>query len=379
VTTQAEIVIDNNVILDGEGNLTIDGNDDHRVFSMLAGVTTELKGVTVSGGSQADPLSAANLGGGILNHGSLTLTESVVEWNAAEYSDVPPYTAEGGGIYNTGILAVVDSVVRDNWAQTDGCGILSTGTVTLLRSTVSDNRGGDTSGCGIASRGVLTLVDTSVQDNYASDGAEVVATGSLTMINSTVESASYFGILSGPTALLINSTVVGAEDAAISHSGGTLTLINATVVGGPGASYGAATLKLSASATVLASNSLILNYSPMYTCGPVGEVGGPPPVPITSLGGNIESPTNHCGLTDPTDLVSVPIDDVKLGLLADNGGPTETFSLLPGSVAIDRVPEAMCLDAAGDPLTTDQRGLPRPVAILGPEPKCDVGAFEVQP
>jgi len=42
------------------------------------------------------------------------------------------------------------------------------------------------------------------------------------------------------------------------------------------------------------------------------------------------------------------------------------------------IPEADCLDADGQPLVTDQRGLPRPVAILGSEPKCDVGAFEVQ-
>jgi len=31
VVTEAEIVIDSDVILDGEGNLTVDGNDDHRV------------------------------------------------------------------------------------------------------------------------------------------------------------------------------------------------------------------------------------------------------------------------------------------------------------------------------------------------------------
>ena len=41
--------------------------------------------------------------------------------------------------------------------------------------------------------------------------------------------------------------------------------------------------------------------------------------------------------------------------------------------------EAECLDAEGAPLTTDQRGLTRPVAIVGPEPRCDVGAYEVQP
>ena len=33
VVTLEEIVIDNDVILDGEGNLTVDGNDDHPVGS----------------------------------------------------------------------------------------------------------------------------------------------------------------------------------------------------------------------------------------------------------------------------------------------------------------------------------------------------------
>ena len=53
-----------------------------------------------------------------------------------------------------------------------------------------------------------------------------------------------------------------------------------------------------------------------------------------------------------------------------------THALLPGSVAIDWIPEADCVDADGAPLTTDQRGEPRP------EPSgtmCDVGAFELQP
>ncbi len=33
VTTEAEIIIDNDVILAGEGNLAVDGNEAHRVFS----------------------------------------------------------------------------------------------------------------------------------------------------------------------------------------------------------------------------------------------------------------------------------------------------------------------------------------------------------
>jgi len=50
--------------------------------------------------------------------------------------------------------------------------------------------------------------------------------------------------------------------------------------------------------------------------------------------------------------------------LTDNGGPTPTHALLPGSVAID---------AGGDcAIETDQRGFPRD------DGECDSGAFEFQ-
>jgi hypothetical protein len=102
-----------------------------------------------------------------------------------------------------------------------------------------------------------------------------------------------------------------------------------------------------------------------------GECGG-----ATSGGGNLESPGDTCGFDQPTDLVNVSAEDLKLGPLADNGGPTMTHALLPGSVAINRIPEVDCVDAEGEPLTTDQRGEPRPETG---GTMCDVGAFEVQP
>src|SRR5205823_870704 len=60
--------------------------------------------------------------------------------------------------------------------------------------------------------------------------------------------------------------------------------------------------------------------------------------------------------------------DPLLGLLADNGGPTQTIRLIFGSPAID----------AGDPAflpppATDQRGLPR---VSGAH--IDIGAYEAQ-
>ena len=95
-----------------------------------------------------------------------------------------------------------------------------------------------------------------------------------------------------------------------------------------------------------------------------------------SNGRNIESPGDTCGFDQATDQVNVSADDLKLGELSDNAGPTLTHALGAGSIAIDRIPEAMCVDADGEPLTTDQRGLPRPETG---GTMCDVGAFEVQP
>jgi len=56
--------------------------------------------------------------------------------------------------------------------------------------------------------------------------------------------------------------------------------------------------------------------------------------------------------------------DPKLGPLADNGGPTLTMALLPGSPAIDAGD-----DSAAPP--TDQRGVARPVGVAS-----DIGTYE---
>jgi hypothetical protein len=84
---------------------------------------------------------------------------------------------------------------------------------------------------------------------------------------------------------------------------------------------------------------------------------------ISSLGHNLAD-DDSCGFTEPTDLV---VADAMLGPLQDNGGPTETHDLLPGSPAID---------AGGNcpPPDTDQRGVTRPQGAA-----CDIGAVEYLP
>ncbi|HEX7666853.1 MAG TPA: choice-of-anchor Q domain-containing protein, partial [Polyangiaceae bacterium] len=66
--------------------------------------------------------------------------------------------------------------------------------------------------------------------------------------------------------------------------------------------------------------------------------------------------------------------DPKLDPLANYGGTTSTYRLQSTSPAVDAVPNASCVDASGNALTTDQRGKARPSGAA-----CDIGAFERQP
>jgi hypothetical protein len=78
---------------------------------------------------------------------------------------------------------------------------------------------------------------------------------------------------------------------------------------------------------------------------------------LTSDGHNLFPPVG-CPATGPGDVLAA---DPGLGPLADNGGPTKTHALKPGSPAIDA--------AADIDLDTDQRGVKR-----GKHP--DIGSFE---
>ena len=83
--------------------------------------------------------------------------------------------------------------------------------------------------------------------------------------------------------------------------------------------------------------------------------------PATSNGHNL-SDGHDCGLTATGDRQDV---DPRLGLLQDNGGPTDTEALLAGSPAIDGG------DTCG---ALDQRGTTRPRGS-----SCDIGPYEFAP
>src|SRR5213079_501719 len=74
------------------------------------------------------------------------------------------------------------------------------------------------------------------------------------------------------------------------------------------------------------------------------------------------------GLTNGSNGNQVGVSNPGLGSLADNGGPTQTIALSPGSAAIDRGGNGSV--NTGE---TDQRGYTRIV-----NGTVDVGAYEVQ-
>jgi len=332
---QATTIIDGNVNLPG------------RVFEIQSDTVVEISSVTIqNGGSpdyQYDPLL---IGGGILNSGDLALTDTTVRRNRA--TDFL-FQGIGGGIFNdTGTLSLYNTTVSGNGVAGDGGGIFNrSGTVNLTDSTVMSNGAG--SAGGIFNGGILTLTNSTVSGNGAITdafdgiGGGIWNRGDMTLTNSTVSGnqAGYYdfpylatgtggGILNSGagTARMINSTVTGNR---AYESGGGISNFNA----------------LSLTGTIVADNV-------------VDNCGGS----VDSLGYNLADDTS-CGFTQLTDLV---VADAMLGPLQDNGGPTETHDLLPGSPAID----AGSMDCP--PPDTDQRGVARPQGT-----DCDIGAVEYMP
>jgi hypothetical protein len=107
-----QLNITDDLIIDGPGagRLAISGNDASRVFQIGIGVAVGIDGLTITRGH------ALLQGGGILNAGTLTLSDAVVSNNQVVGLPgvVMGVDAFGGGILNTGTLTVSDTLFAHN-------------------------------------------------------------------------------------------------------------------------------------------------------------------------------------------------------------------------------------------------------------------------
>ena len=311
--------------------------------------------------------------------GSLTLNGLTLQGGALGL-DVLPDPESGGGILNYGTVALTQCTLAHNTAGRDGGGIANFGTLTLTHSTLVANAGGvflgNGAGGGIANFGTLTLTHSTLVDNTVFDnsGGGVANSGSMTLTNCTVvDNTSFFGgggIANGGSMTLTNCTVarnmtvfgffLGDSGGGIRNSG-LLMLTNATLVdntsffGGGIAAFGLTTLQN----TLLARNTAFNSADVSADCFGV----------VTSLGSNLIGDASGCTIAPQSgDLID--IGDPGVGDFTDNGPPgTGHVPLLPGSPAIDAGNDAAC--PRQDQLGQRRVNIPR----VGTS-RCDIGAIE---
>jgi len=307
-----------------------------RVFQVDAGVVTIAGLSIVNGRAFNGDGFTDNLGGGIFNEGSLTVSNCIVACNAAlKDGDGNGF---GGGIFTLGPLTVIDSTIRGNNANYAGGGICTfhSDNVRIERCTISGNYAGIQGG-GVNFQGLTgSLNNCTISGNQTAEDGTASALLHLTFENE-------------------------ASD---------LYLTTCTITRNGGSTNGA--VVLAALPGNLGNNTRMIGTLVADNAAPNFFLDGNPN--FQSLGFNLDS-DGTSGLLNGVngDLVGTlgsPLD-ARLGPLQNNGGPTWTHALLQGSPALDA---GACVDVDSSPLLTDQRGFSRPQGTA-----CDIGAFENQP
>jgi hypothetical protein len=244
--TGGELAITDSVAINGPGadKLAVSGKDASRVFHISSGVEATLAGLTIAHGKAAT-------GGGIDNAGSLTIRNSTLSDNQAVGGQGGGAILNEAGAS----LTLTDSLLADNTATAAaasdvfGGGLLNFGSATVTQTAFAGNKavgggsgtffGGSVGGSIANSSGAsLTVSDSTFTNNQAiSVAGPYFATGG------AIENDSGPDNDKPSTATVTNSTfignLVGGGDGVTGNGGGidnqgpgsTMTLTNDTLIG----------------------------------------------------------------------------------------------------------------------------------------------------
>jgi uncharacterized repeat protein (TIGR01451 family) len=285
----------------------------------------------------------------------------------------------GGGVYVAAGTAMLNNDTLSGNAAQGGAGG-NGGNAETFGSAGNGNTGGIGSGGGLyVAGGAVTLNNDTLASNQTvggkgGNGGVIITDGSGHNSGQGGNGGSGGGgsggglYVAGGAVTLNNNTVSGNQAAGSSGGGGGHG--GAFGVNGHGGSGGNATgggLGIGSSAQASLVNTLIAANSLTGATTTAPDVSGTVHSSDHDLIGD-GSGSNLSNGDSGGDLVGYTAAQLALGPLADNGGPTQTMALLPGSPAID----------AGDGTTanlpsTDQRGYAR---IVGNA--IDIGAVEYQ-
>ncbi len=361
--------ITGNLQIDGLGasHLSISGNAASGVFSIHAGATAMLSGLTITGGKDVG-------GGGIYNMGTLTLTNCKVSGNTASFNGGGLYNAQVGGIYGTATLincTISGNTVLKAGHYGVGGGVDNYGTLTLTNCTVSGNYAGNFGGGVLNGSGgfALTMTNCTVSGNTAyQNGGGVINYGTTATLTDCTISGNTAGNNAGGfddgfnISILTNCTITGNtaanEGGGIYTYGATQTLLNCTVSANTAATGGG--IWISRTGEILTIGNTIVSANAATATDP--DIHG---TIHTDEGHNLLGTALSGTTSGPGNVFS---NTPRLTSLGYYGGPTETMALLPGSPALlNGNPSATGLP------TTDERGFPRVVSS-----KVDIGAFQTQ-
>ncbi|MEM6624825.1 MAG: hypothetical protein AAF674_21615, partial [Pseudomonadota bacterium] len=452
--TEGELDIDVSLVIEGGGKVTITGDagnddtttdgltdlslssnaqldDNSRIFNITSATT--LTGLTLTGGSSVDD------GGAVYASDALTITDSVFSGNQSGES--------GGAVYADGTLTVRDSVLSGNEAGSNGGAIAADNalfiensvvdsnvavflgggvssnsrSVTVLNSTIDDNTAGAGGGLKSSSSGTVRILYSSISGNRAettAGGGITNNTGQILLIgsvlNGNLAQGSGGGIRTAGDVTAINSTisgntVVGSGSYAGAIRGDALTLIQSTVTGNR--VNGQAAALFSVTNDISLTNSIILGNRGSSEIATDDGTGA-----FTSTGVNIVGSSLLSGDTEIGTVTAEEIFDdvaevgngtgVYSGVLADNGGSTQTVALLEDAsnpaldagdddaalvTALSEASLGIDLNGDGDTNDTidsiddfafDQRGngfdRQADIPFVGGDDTVDLGAFELQ-
>lgn len=295
-----------------------------------------------TGGNGANPGGAAD-GGGLYSLGNVTVTNStfhLAEANGGDGGDAFGSTCLGGHMAGDGGAARGGAIFADG-------GSLVVSTATFANNSAAGGDGGDggqTDGglnCGNHGAGgpahggamtnnaaAVNLKHGTISGNDAQAGDTGVNQGGANKPPRPVAEGTGGGIRVGPGGVTLENTIVAGNTAA----------------NGLGDATGAPTPGPNVDGTVISNGHNLL--------GVAAEAGG------------------FGGAGDQTGA------NPLLAALADNGGPTRTMALTPGSPAIDAgVAAGAAFDQRGKARTFDDPG----VANAATSDGTDIGAFELQP
>lgn len=341
-----------------------------------------------------DPTAYA--GGGVFVGGNLTMTSSTLLSNGIKHCSSCGFDALSGRAVEelpTGYESGTRPITRPITAAGGGAYVGGDATITASTITFNSSAGGFNGyaavGGGLAVRGHLTMLDSTLSSNSVGFVNSYMA-----LRRQQIDRRGHpleYGMLGGglylyPDATLtMSGSTVAGNSASIGTGGGvygamaTATITNSTLTGNSGEGAGLVIGSMQMMNSTVADNDayhdatggvIVLGDSDIES-SIIARNQGDGAADLSSDGApvTISGANNLIVVVDPS--VSVPPDtldaDPMLAALSDNGGPTQTLALLPGSPAIDAGNNVAAL-------ATDQRGpgYPRVVGV-----SADIGAYEV--